>query len=301
MTDAELVVRPGAAPLPSDWSRLPLTVVMPTYNEAANLPRMVDIVMGLPLEGLQLKIVDDSSPDGTGQLADSLAEKYNAAGPDSGRVNAGGSAGRPRMSVLHRTEKDGLGRAYAAGMAAALEEGARFVVQMDADGSHPAHVVPQMLGTALSTGAGFVVGSRYVDGGSLDEQWGLHRRLLSRFANRYARAVLDTKIRDITAGFNLWRAETLRDVGLENMGSAGYSFQVELKFLAVRAGHSGVEIPIRFEERTEGVSKMSLATQIESALVPLRLRLRNRDNKGGGGQSGRAHNGEYQDDHDTER
>jgi dolichol-phosphate mannosyltransferase len=255
--------------MPSDWSRLPLTVVMPTYNEAANLPRMVDIVMALPLEGLHLKIVDDSSPDGTGQLAEKLAEKYNEEVADV--------PGRPRMSVLHRTDKDGLGRAYAAGMTAALDEGAQFVVQMDADGSHPAHVIPQMLGTALSTGAGFVVGSRYVDGGSLDEEWGLHRRLLSRFANRYARAVLDTKIRDITAGFNLWRAQTLRDVGLDAMGSAGYSFQVELKFLAVRAGHSGVEIPIRFEERTEGVSKMSLATQIESALVPLRLRLRNRD------------------------
>jgi dolichol-phosphate mannosyltransferase len=269
MTDPERVVRPGAAPMPPDWSRLPLTVEMPTYNEAANLPRMVDIVMGLPLDGLHLKIVDDSSPDGTGRLAETLADKFN-------------TAGQRRISVLHRTEKDGLGRAYAAGMAAALDEGAAFVVQMDADGSHPAHVVPQMLGTALSTGAGFVVGSRYVDGGSLDEEWGLHRRLLSRFANRYARAVLDTKIRDITAGFNLWRAETLRDVGLQNLGSAGYSFQVELKFLAVRAGHSGVEIPIRFEERTEGVSKMSLATQVESALVPLRLRLRNRDHKGGG-------------------
>ncbi|MDX6353726.1 MAG: dolichol-phosphate mannosyltransferase [Streptomyces sp.] len=276
MTEPAPVVRSGAAPMPSDWARLPLTVVMPTYNEAANLPRMVDIVMGLPLTGLHLKIVDDSSPDGTGELAEKLAEKYNADAPD-GSDDSSESSGRPRMSVLHRTEKDGLGRAYAAGMSAALDEGAQFVVQMDADGSHPAHVVPQMLGTAMSTGAGFVVGSRYVDGGSLDEEWGLHRRLLSRFANRYARAVLDTKIRDITAGFNLWRAETLRDVGLANMGSAGYSFQVELKFLAVRAGHSGVEIPIRFEERTEGVSKMSLATQIESALVPLRLRLRNRD------------------------
>lgn len=263
MNDTPPEIRPGASVLPPEWSRLALTVVMPTYNEAANLPRMVEIVMGLPLDGLHLKIVDDNSPDGTGQLADELAAKHNA-------------GARQRMSVLHRTEKDGLGRAYAAGMAAALDEGAEFVVQMDADGSHPAHVIPQMLGTALSTGAGFVVGSRYVDGGALDDEWGRHRRLLSRFANRYARAILDTKIRDITAGFNLWRAATLRDVGLDSLNSAGYSFQVELKFLAVRAGHNGVEIPIRFEERTEGVSKMSMATQFESALVPLRLRLRNR-------------------------
>jgi dolichol-phosphate mannosyltransferase len=249
--------------LPASWAQRPLTVVMPTYNESANLARMADLVMNLPLPGLHLKIVDDSSPDGTGQLAEQLAEKYN-------------SGAAKRMSVLHRTEKDGLGRAYMAGMTAALDEGAEFVCQMDADGSHPVSVVPQMLGTALATGAGFVIGSRYIDGGSLDEEWGWHRQLLSRFANRYARAVLDTKVRDITAGFNLWRAQTLRDIDLSTLTSAGYSFQVELKFLAVRRGHTAVEIPIHFEERTEGVSKMSLSTQIESALVPLRLRMRNR-------------------------
>ncbi|MCX4857727.1 polyprenol monophosphomannose synthase [Streptomyces canus] len=242
---------------------VPVTVVMPTYNEAANLPRMAELVLGLPIDGLHLKIVDDSSPDGTGRIAEELAEKYNW-------------DGQRRMSVLHRTEKDGLGRAYVAGMSAALAEGAEYVVQMDADGSHPVEAVPRMLGTAVATGVGLVVGSRYVEGGSLDEEWGKHRVLLSRFANRYARTVLGTKIRDITAGFNLWSAATLRDVDLATLDSAGYSFQVELKFKAVRAGHSAVEIPIRFEERTEGVSKMSLGTQVESALVPLRLRMRNR-------------------------
>lgn len=240
-----------------------VTVVMPTYNEAANLPRMAELVLGLPVDGLHLKIVDDSSPDGTGRIAEELAEKYNW-------------DGRRRMSVLHRTEKDGLGRAYVAGMSAALEEGADYVVQMDADGSHPVEAVPRMLGTAVASGVGLVVGSRYVEGGSLDEEWGKHRVLLSRFANRYARTVLGTKIRDITAGFNLWSAATLRDIDLATLDSAGYSFQVELKFKAVRAGHSAVEIPIRFEERTEGVSKMSLSTQIESAVMPVRLRLRNR-------------------------
>ncbi|AZP19803.1 polyprenol monophosphomannose synthase [Streptomyces aquilus] len=242
---------------------VPVTIVMPTYNEAANLPRMAELVLGLPIDGLHLKIVDDSSPDGTGRIAEQLAEKYNW-------------DGRRRMSVLHRTEKDGLGRAYVAGMTAALDEGAAYVVQMDADGSHPVEAVPRMLGTAVASGVGLVVGSRYVEGGSLDEEWGKHRVLLSRFANRYARTVLGTKIRDITAGFNLWSAATLRDVDLATLDSAGYSFQVELKFKAVRAGHSAVEIPIRFEERTEGVSKMNLSTQIESALVPLRLRMRNR-------------------------
>jgi dolichol-phosphate mannosyltransferase len=240
-----------------------VTVVMPTYNEAANLPRMAEAVLGLPIDGLHLKIVDDSSPDGTGRIAEELAEKYNW-------------DGRWRMSVLHRTEKDGLGRAYMAGMSAALAEGAEYVVQMDADGSHPVEAVPRMLGTAVASGVGLVIGSRYVEGGSLDKEWGKHRVLLSRFANRYARTVLGTKIRDITAGFNLWSARTLRDVDLATLDSAGYSFQVELKYKAVRAGHSAVEIPIRFEERTEGVSKMNLGTQIESALVPLRLRLRDR-------------------------
>ncbi|MEU1271265.1 polyprenol monophosphomannose synthase [Streptomyces sp. NPDC005799] len=239
-----------------------VTVVMPTYNEAANLPRMAELVLGLGIDGLHLKIVDDNSPDGTGRIAEELAEKYNWDGY--------------RMSVLHRTEKDGLGRAYVAGMSAALDEGAEYVVQMDADGSHPVEAVPRMLGTAIASGVGLVVGSRYVEGGSLDEEWGKHRVLLSRFANRYARTVLGTKIRDITAGFNLWSAATLRDIDLATLDSAGYSFQVELKFKAVRAGHSAVEIPIRFEERTEGVSKMNLSTQIESAVMPVRLRLRNR-------------------------
>ncbi|WP_328330199.1 MULTISPECIES: polyprenol monophosphomannose synthase [unclassified Streptomyces] len=265
--------------LPQEWGALPLTVVMPTYNEAASLPRTAEAVLALPLPGLQLKVVDDASPDGTGRLADELAAQYNAAHDTVDAVGA-----RPRMTVLHRTEKDGLGRAYAAGMLAALDEGADYVVQMDADGSHPAHVVPQLLGTAQATGAGFVVGSRYVDGGSLDEDWGLHRKLLSGFANQYARTILDTRIRDVTAGFNLWRAQTLRAVDLTTLGSAGYSFQVELKFLAVRRGYNGVEIPIRFEERTEGVSKMDLATQIESALLPLRLRLRHRGGHGGSGR-----------------
>ncbi|MEU3790371.1 polyprenol monophosphomannose synthase [Streptomyces fructofermentans] len=240
-----------------------VTVVMPTYNEAANLPRMAEALLGLPLAGLHLKVVDDSSPDGTGRIAEELAEKYNA-------------DGRRRMSVLHRTEKDGLGRAYVAGMSAAVDEGAEYVVQMDADGSHPVEAVPRMLGTAVASGVGLVIGSRYVEGGQLDDDWGAHRVLLSRFANRYARTVLGTKIRDVTAGFNLWSARALRDVDLRSLDSAGYSFQVELKFKAVRAGHSAVEIPIRFEERTEGVSKMTLRTQLESAVVPVRLRLRNR-------------------------
>ncbi len=179
------------------------------------------------------------------------------------------------MSVLHRTEKDGLGRAYAAGMSLALDEGAEYVVQMDADGSHPVEAVPRMLGTALANGVGLVIGAGTVGGRSAGRGLGAHRVLLSRFANRYARTVLGTRIR-ITAGFNLWSAQALRDVDLATLDSAGYSFQVELKYKAVRAGHSAVEIPIRFEEWTEGVSKMTLKTQLESAVVPIRLRMKNK-------------------------
>ncbi|WP_269853156.1 polyprenol monophosphomannose synthase [Streptomyces sp. RPT161] len=246
--------------LPPEWSGIPLTVVMPTYNEAENLPGMAEKLMALDLPGLRLLVVDDNSPDGTGEVAERLAERYNE--PD-----------RTRISVLHRTAKDGLGRAYAAGMDQAVADGAQYVLQMDADGSHPVEYVPQMLGTALATGAGFVVGSRYVCGGRLAEEWGLHRRLLSRWANAYVSTVLRTGLRDVTAGFCMWRADTVTEMKLSEVRSNGYSFQVELKYQAVRAGYTGVEVPIHFEERQIGASKMNLAVQVESAVLPWRLRL----------------------------
>ncbi|GAA1891386.1 polyprenol monophosphomannose synthase [Streptantibioticus ferralitis] len=246
--------------LPPEWSGIPLTVVMPTYNEAENLPGMAEKLMALDLPGLRLLVVDDNSPDGTGEVAERLAEQYNE--PD-----------RTRISVLHRTAKDGLGRAYAAGMDQAVADGAQYVLQMDADGSHPVEYVPQMLGTALATGAGFVVGSRYVCGGRLAEEWGLHRKLLSRWANAYVSTVLRTGLRDVTAGFAMWRADTVTEMRLSEVRSNGYSFQVELKYQAVRAGYTGVEIPIHFEERQIGASKMTMAVQLESAVLPWRLRL----------------------------
>jgi dolichol-phosphate mannosyltransferase len=246
--------------LPPEWGGTPLTVVMPTYNEAENLPGMARALMDLDLPGLRLLVVDDNSPDGTGDVAEDLARRYN-------------EAGRTRVGVLHRTAKDGLGRAYAAGMDQAVAEGARYVLQMDADGSHPVEYVPQMLGTALSTGAGFVVGSRYVTGGRLAEEWGWHRRLLSRWANTYVSAVLRTGLRDVTAGFAMWRADTVTAMRLPEVRSNGYSFQVELKYQVVRAGYTGVEVPIHFEERQVGQSKMTLAVQLESAVLPWRLRM----------------------------
>ncbi|WP_129842310.1 polyprenol monophosphomannose synthase [Streptomyces sp. RFCAC02] len=233
-----------------------VTVVMPTYNEADSLPGTAERLLALPLPGLRLLVVDDDSPDGTGKLADELA----AAHPG-------------RVSVLHRTAKEGLGRAYVAGMLHAVDEGAAYVLQMDADGSHGTEYVPRLVGTALATDAGFVVGSRYVPGGRLAEEWAPHRRLLSRWANRYVGAVLRTGLRDATAGFVLWRADVVRALGLEGMRSNGYSFQVELKYAAVRAGHAAVEIPIRFEERRQGASKMSARVQFEAAWLPWRLLL----------------------------
>lgn len=256
-----------ARQLPAAWADTPLTVVMPTYNEAGNLPGMAEALLELPLPGLSLLVVDDSSPDGTGDLAETLAVRYRKAGA------------RSRMSVLHRTEKSGLGRAYAAGMGQAVNEGAAYVLQMDADGSHPADKVPELLGVALATGAGVVVGSRYVSGGSLSAAWGLHRRLLSRWANAYVGAVLGTRVRDITGGFNLWRADALRAIDLASVGSAGYSFQVEMKYAALRRGFPVVEVPIHFEDRTVGESKMDLAVQLESVAMPWKLRARSRRGK----------------------
>lgn len=254
----------AARALPAAWADTPLTVVMPTYNEAGNLPGMAETLMDLDLPGLSLLVVDDSSPDGTGDLAETLAARYNK------------GADRPRMRVLHRTDKDGLGRAYAVGMSQAVEQGAQYVLQMDADGSHPAEKVAEMLGVALSTGAGVVVGSRYVPGGSLSDAWGAHRKLLSRWANAYASAILGTRVRDITGGFNLWRADALRAIDLASVGSAGYSFQVEMKYAALRRGFSVMEVPIHFEDRTIGESKMNLAVQLESMAMPWKLRARSR-------------------------
>ncbi|RNL85083.1 polyprenol monophosphomannose synthase [Halostreptopolyspora alba] len=250
---------PTPVTLPEPWSHSRVTVVVPTYNEAENLPGLVGELLALPLPCLRVVIVDDNSPDGTGEVADKLAADHT--GPTGERV-----------SVLHREAKDGLGRAYVAGMTRALEEGAEFVVQMDADRSHPPGYVPQLLGTLLSTGAGVVVGSRYVPGGSLSGAWGAHRRLLSGWANTYVRAVLAMPVRDVTAGFKLWRRETLEALDLATTHSNGYSFQVEALFRAYRRGQKIVEIPIHFEDRTEGQSKMDLAVQVESALRPFRLR-----------------------------
>lgn len=232
-----------------------ITVVVPTYNEKDNLPTLVDQLLALPLDGLRILVVDDNSPDGTGEVADKMAAET----PE-------------QVGVVHRTVKDGLGRAYITGMARALEDGADIVVQMDADLSHPSSVIPQMIETLRTTDAGVVLGSRYVAGGKVAAEWPWHRRALSAWANFYVNAILRLHVRDATAGFKAWHAATLRAIDLETIRSNGYSFQVEMNYRTVRAGLTIAEVPITFSERAEGVSKMSLKVQLESALTPWRLR-----------------------------
>lgn len=227
-----------------------LTVVLPTYNEAENLPRIVAALLDLKIEDavLSILVVDDNSPDGTGQIADELCTNY----PD-------------RVQVLHRQGKEGLGKAYLAGFQRALDSGAEAVLQMDADFSHQPHYIPVML-EALKE-ADFVVGSRFAKGGRVDDHWAWWRKLLSWFANSvYVRVLLRTPIRDATGGFKLWRRETLAGMDIQNrIRSNGYVFQVEMNYVALRLGYRPVEVPIYFPDREVGDSKMSFHIQYEAA------------------------------------
>jgi dolichol-phosphate mannosyltransferase len=246
-----------------------VTVVVPTYNEADNLPGLVRQLLALPLPQLRVLVVDDDSPDGTGKLADELARATQ------------------RVAVLHRSTKNGLGRAYVDGFTAVLNGLSwepsfipEWVVQMDADGSHPVAAIPGMVGTALAASAQLVIGSRYVPGGSIDGEWGINRRWLSAFGNWYLERILHLGIRDATAGFKLWAAETLRGLDLSRVGAAGYAFQAEMNFLAVRSGCRVVEVPIHFTDRVTGTSKMSFGVKLESALRPWSLRWQYRRQRG---------------------
>jgi dolichol-phosphate mannosyltransferase len=248
--------------LPAPWSEAAVVVVVPTYNEASNVEELLSRLSDIPMPNLKVVIVDDGSPDGTADAVESFGKRLDQ---------------RPSfVKVLRRTTKDGLGRAYAAGMALALAEGAEFIVQMDADLSHQPEYIPQMLGVLMSANAGVVIGSRYVPGGSLANEWKLHRRALSGWANFYVNTILGLGIRDATAGFKLWRRDALEALELDKLQSAGYSFQVEMNYLSRKAGFTAVEIPIHFEERHAGASKMSFKVKMESAKVPFTLRLRHR-------------------------
>ena len=223
-----------------------IIVVLPTYNEAENLPKLVSALFSLPVE-LSVLVVDDNSPDGTGQLADDLARQH------PGRVN-----------VLHRPEKLGFRSAYTEGFQRAFSLGGDVVVQMDADFSHDPAVLVEMARRIPSCDV--VIGSRYTKGGSLDERWPLWRKALSAFGNFYARTILNFPVRDVTTGYRMWRAEAWQKLPMERIRSNGYVFQVETAYLAYRMGFRIYETPIYFADRRWGKSKMSLKIQLEAAM-----------------------------------
>jgi dolichol-phosphate mannosyltransferase len=235
---------------PATW------VVVPTYNEAENIAALVDSVLPQLAAAAgehRILIVDDSSPDGTGAIADRLAAELEA------------------VEVLHRTAKDGLGRAYAAGFTRALAGGAELVIQMDADLSHDPQHIPALIAAAAD--ADLVLGSRYVTGGGV-ENWGMCRRALSRGGSWYARTVLGVRIRDLTGGFKCFRRDLLERLAAGGFETAGFGFQVELTYRSLRSGATVCEVPIRFRDRQAGTSKMSSHIVVEALWRVIALRLR---------------------------
>jgi dolichol-phosphate mannosyltransferase len=223
-----------------------ITIVLPTYNEAENLPKLVSALLILPLD-LRVLVVDDNSPDGTGQIADDLVKAH----PD-------------KVSVLHRTGKLGLRSAYIEGFQKAFDMGADAVVQMDADFSHDPNVLNEMARQIADCDV--VIGSRYVKGGSLDKNWPAWRKFLSAFGNNYARTILRFPLRDVTTGFRMWRKDALAKMPLDRIRSSGYIFLVEMAYVAFLMEYDIVEVPIHFEDRRFGKSKMSLKIQLEAAM-----------------------------------
>ena len=223
-----------------------ITIVLPTYNEAENLPKLVSALFMLPLD-LTVLVVDDNSPDGTGQIADDLRSVYPG-----------------KMNVLHRTGRLGLRSAYFEGFREAIESGADAVVQMDADFSHNPSVLQEMVRRIADCDV--VIGSRYVKGGSLDDNWPIWRKFLSAFGNTYARMILQFPQQDVTTGFRMWKREVLSQMPLDRIRSSGYIFLVEMAYVAYLMGFRILEVPIHFEDRRFGKSKMSLKIQLEAAI-----------------------------------
>ena len=226
-------------------------VLVPTYNERENLPVLVDLLLALP--NTELLVIDDGSPDGTGELADRLAVEL------------------PWVSVLHRERKEGLGPAYVAGFRRALAEGAELVLEMDCDFSHDPADVPRLIETA--EGADLVLGSRYARGGGT-EGWGLMRRFISRGGCLYAQILLAVRVRDLTGGFKCFRRATLEAIDLDALSARGYAFQIETTYRVVRAGLRVREVPIRFVERRVGDSKMTGSIVAEAVWKVPVLRVR---------------------------
>ena len=225
-------------------------VIIPTYNERETLPHLIRQLMDFP--GVRVLVVDDGSPDGTGLIAENLSSTFPG-----------------RLEVMHRPHPAGLGSAYIDGMQHALAYQTDLIAQMDADLSHDVRYLPDLIAAAST--ADLVLGSRYVPGGGVSN-WSLDRRLLSRFANFYVRAITGLRVRDATAGYRCWRRETLRQLPLERLKSSGYSFQVEMAWETVRRGFRVAEVPIVFVERTQGRSKLNWPVILESIWLPWRLR-----------------------------
>jgi dolichol-phosphate mannosyltransferase len=228
-------------------------VVLPTYNEAENLAGIAAAILEA-LPGATLLVVDDGSPDGTGEIADGMA------------------AADPRVRVLHRTAKAGLGRAYLAGFRVALDGGAGLLVQMDADWSHDPDALPSLLAPLQAGDADLVIGSRYTPGGGVVD-WGFLRRFVSRGGSLFAKLVLRLPASDLTGGFKAWRAATLAAVDFAGVHAGGYVFQVEMTYRADRGGARIREVPITFRDRRVGQSKMSRRIVAEALIVVLQLRL----------------------------
>jgi dolichol-phosphate mannosyltransferase len=238
--------------MPAAW------LVLPTYNEAENVERIVRAALPhleSAVDDPHILIVDDGSPDGTGEIADRLAAEL---GP---------------VEVLHRTAKEGLGRAYLAGFERVLAAGADLVLEMDADFSHDPADLPRLIEAASS--ADLVLGSRYVPGGGVTD-WGLFRRLLSRGGSWYARMVLGVPVRDLTGGFKCFRNTTLEGIDYRNTHADGYGFQIELTYRAIKAGFRVKEVPIVFRDRKEGTSKMSPRIAVEAVWKVPALRARSK-------------------------
>jgi dolichol-phosphate mannosyltransferase len=228
-------------------------VVLPTYNEAENLEAIAERILLQLGRDDRILVVDDNSPDGTGSIADRLAGE------------------EPRIEVLHRPGKGGLGPAYLAGFARALEGGAELILEMDADFSHSPADLPRLI--AATERADLALGSRYIKGGGVEE-WGLLRKVVSRVGSAYARLVLGVRVRDLTGGFKCFRREVLERLDLERVHANGYAFQIELTYRAIQAGFTVEEVPIVFRNRRKGASKMTPDIALEAAWKVPSLRFR---------------------------
>ena len=226
-------------------------IVIPTYNERANIALLINQIFDLNINDLNILVVDDNSPDGTGLIVEDLKNKFN------------------NLNILHRPQKAGLGAAYVAGFKEALSRGADYIFEMDADFSHDPKYLPEFLNNIKDFD--LVLGSRYITGGGVDN-WNLMRRLISRLGNIYARIILFLPYHDLTGGFKCYRREVLENIDLDNLNSLGYNFQIETTYKAYKMGFKICEVPIVFTERKSGQSKFNLGIIWESFFKVLQLR-----------------------------